>query len=679
MSTVAGAAKSGFKKSATYPAGELRCGMPLITAHGLHKSYGTRTILDDVSLTLGSGERVGLIGGNGSGKSTLARILAGLTEPDAGDVTRRRDVRVTLLDQVPDLPAGASAADAVLAGLAHWRDAMARHTRASECLRTGNGDAEQLVTEQSAAAQAIERLGGWEREHEATALLARLGIADASVIVDRLSGGERRRVALARLLVSAPDLAILDEPTNHLDVATIEWLERYLADSFRGALLLITHDRYFLDRLVDRTMEIEHGQVFSYDGGFEAYLAAHAERQAHAKRTETNRQRFIARELEWLRRQPKARGTKQKARIQRAEGALAEGPPPVDRSVSMAISGTRGGKTVVEFRNLNLEQGGARLIDGLTLALRQGERIGILGPNGCGKTTLLRTILGEHPAAAGEVVLGRAQQVAYLDQNRSGLDEHDTVRESIAGDRRSVTIGDQTLDVSAYLERFLFDGHAAMQKIASLSGGERARVALARMLQQSASLVLLDEPTNDLDIATLGAVEEMLIDFGGTALIVTHDRWFLDRVATSILTFEGDGQVVLYQGNYSTYLTLKAQAIAAAKSEATSALNTDKDPDKGKDKGKGKGKGKGKSKGQGPRRLTYGERLELEKLPAAIDTAEAAVSSLCERLGDPTTYQCKSTDVAALQRELETARTDAEALFNRWEELEARREATEEA
>ncbi len=666
--------------------------MPLITAHGLRKSYGTRTILDDVSLTIGSGERVGLIGGNGSGKSTLAQILAGLTEADAGDVTRRRDVRVALLDQVPDLPAGSSAADAVLAGLAPWRDAMARHTQASEALHAGSGDSEKLLLEQSAAAQAIERLGGWEREHEATGLLARLGITDATVLVDRLSGGERRRVALARLLVSAPDLAILDEPTNHLDVATIEWLERYLADSFRGALLLITHDRYFLDRLVDRTMEIEHGEVFSYDGGFEAYLAAHAERQAHAKRTENNRQRFIARELEWLRRQPKARGTKQKARVQRAEGALAEGPPPVERTVSMKISGTRGGKTVVEFRDLILEQGGTRLIDGLTLALRQGERVGILGPNGCGKTTLLRAILGEHAPTAGEVVLGRAQQVAYLDQNRSGLDEHDTVRQSIAGDRRSVTIGDQTLDVSAYLERFLFDGHAAMQKVASLSGGERARVALARMLQQSASLVLLDEPTNDLDIATLGAVEEMLIDFGGTALIVTHDRWFLDRVATSILTFEDDGQVLLYQGNYSTYLTLKAQAIAAAKHEASAAAGKEPGGAKGKSKGKGKGqepstgkqsrtraKTKTQGKTQGPRRLTYGERLELETLPAAIDTAEALVSTLCDRLGDPATYQSKSIDVAALQRELEAARGEAEALFGRWEELEARREATEEA
>jgi len=648
--------------------------MPLITAHELSKSYGTRTILGAVSLTIRSGERVGLIGGNGSGKSTLAKLLAGLEEPDSGEVTRRRELRVTLLDQVPDLPAGSSAADAVLEGLGPWRDALARHTRASEALSEGTGDANALLEEQSTAAEAIERLGGWEREHEATGHLARLGIDDPDALVDNLSGGERRRVALARLLVSAPDLAILDEPTNHLDVETIEWLERYLADTYRGALLLITHDRYFLDRLVDRTLEIEHGSVYSYDGGFEAYLAAHAERQAHAARTEANRQRFIQRELEWLRRQPKARGTKQKARIHRAEGALAEGPPPTERTATLSIAGTRGGKTVVEFRDLSIDQGGARLVEGLTLALRQGERVGILGPNGCGKTTLLRAILGEHPPSVGEVVLGRSQRVAYLDQNRSGLDDADTVRESIAGDRRTVTIGEHTLDISAYLERFLFDGHAAMQKVASLSGGERARVALARMLQHRASLVLLDEPTNDLDIATLGAVEEMLIDFGGTALIVTHDRWFLDRVATSILTFEPEG-VILYQGNYSTYLSLKAQALAAARAESKGADTSSK----GKTKAKTKAKAKGSDSPPKPpaRRLTYAERIELEGLTQKIDDAEVKVSALEERLGDPTTYQPGGPDVNALQRDLASARTAAEKLFNRWESLEARREATE--
>ncbi|MCA9656800.1 MAG: ATP-binding cassette domain-containing protein, partial [Myxococcales bacterium] len=484
-----------------------------------------------------------------------------------------------------------------------------------------------------------------------------------------------RRVALARLLVSAPDLAILDEPTNHLDVATIEWLERYLADTYRGALLLITHDRYFLDRLADRTLEIEEGEVYSYDGGFEAFLAAKAERQAHAARTEANRQRFIKRELEWLRRQPKARGTKQKARIQRAEAALSETGPATERVASLQLAGSRGGKTVVELRDLRLEQGGATLIDHLTLALRQGERVGILGPNGCGKTTLLRAILGDHPASAGEVVLGRAQQVAYLDQQRSGLDENDTVREAIAGDRRTVTIGEQTLDISAYLERFLFDGHAAMQKVATLSGGERARVALARMLQHRASLVLLDEPTNDLDIATLGAIEEMLLDFGGTALIVTHDRWFLDRVATAILAFEGDGEVHFYYGNYTTYLALRAQAEAQARAEAEAAAKPSKaaKPSEGKappqtDKAR---------PGDAPRRLTYGERLELEALPAKIDAADERVEALGARLGDPAIYQDGATDIAALSRELEAARDEAAALLDRWEALESRREATE--
>ncbi|MCB9704335.1 MAG: ABC-F family ATP-binding cassette domain-containing protein [Myxococcales bacterium] len=646
--------------------------MPIIAAKELTKSYGTRSILGGVSLTIDEGERVGLIGSNGSGKSTLARILAGLELPDGGEVIRRRDLRVAILDQVPHLPAGASAGAAVLAGLDAWRAAQQRYTRATAELSAGRGDHAALIAEQSAAAEAIERLGGWEREHEAHALLARLGVADPEAPVDALSGGERRRVALARLLVSAPDLAILDEPTNHLDVETIEWLERHLADSFRGALLLITHDRYFLDRLADRTAEIDRGQLYLYDGGFEDYLAARAERQAHAQRVEANRQNFLRRELEWLRRQPKARTTKQKARIDRAEAAIAEGPPAADRNVSLRLAGAHGGKTVVELRDVSLSQGGHTLFRHLTLALREGERIGILGPNGCGKTTLLRAIVGDHPPSAGEVVLGRAQRVAYLDQARSGLDDRASVREAIAGDRRTVTIGEQTIDIAAYLARFLFDGEAAIQKVGTLSGGERARVALARMLQHKASLVLLDEPTNDLDIATLGAVEEMLLEFGGTAIVVTHDRWFLDRVATAILAFEGDGEVVLYQGNYSTYLALRAQAEAQAKAEAeappakaakASAAST---PTPAR-----------APASSGPRRLTYGERLELEALPAKIDAAEAEVAALGERLSDPAIYQPGGPDVAALSRALEAARATSAALMERWEELEGRREATE--
>lgn len=630
--------------------------MPIVTLRGVHKSYGNHTVLHSVDLTLSTGNRVGVVGFNGSGKSTLARIVAGVEAPDAGSVLLRRGARVQYLDQVPTFDRDPTAEEAVLSGLSAWNAATARHEALGAQVSAGD-HAPDLLEELSRATDEVERLGGWEQRHRALSLLQHLGIASPTAKVRTLSGGEQRRVALARLLVSAPDLAVLDEPTNHLDAETIEWLERFLRDEFRGATLLITHDRYLLDNVATRTLEVEGGKVHDYDGGYQRYLERKAERQAHAERTEQNRQNFLRRELEWLRRQPRARTTKQSARVERAEAALATAKPKAERVAEFELDRLASGKTILEVRGLAASVGGIRLFSGLDLFLCEGERLGIVGPNGAGKTTLLRIVLGELPSAEGTVVLGQRTRIVYLDQQRNGLDEKKSVLANVMGEESMVEIGGQLIEPRSYLERFSFDRESQRQPVGSLSGGERARVALARMLRQSANLIVLDEPTNDLDVATLSALESMLVEQGVTALIVTHDRWFLDRVATSILSFESGGRVLRYPGNYATFRRLQNEARAAASPVPATSLS--------------------KPSPERPRTIQKGlsarDRKELEALPDMIDQVEAKIASLTHRLSDPATYASGAKQVPELKAELSAERAEVDRLMARWEELERMR------
>ncbi len=634
--------------------------MPILDARDLDKGYADVTVLDGVSFTLRRGERVGLVGNNGCGKSTLGRILAGVDLPDGGEVARRRGATVDYLPQEPRLPVGQTIRQVVASSLTAWNRAKGRWDDLTAALADPAADHDRLAIEQAAAADELTRLGGWERLHEAEAVIDHLGLDDPDRSIETLSGGERRRVALARLLVGTPDLAILDEPTNHLDIATIEWLEDHLRHRFAGALLLITHDRYVLDRVTSRTLELEAGQLTSYEGGYATYLAGRAERHAHAERVEKNRQNFLRRELEWLRRQPKARGTKQKARIGRADQALAQRAPGREETADLRLESERQGKTVLELSDLRLERDGRVLIDGLSLALAPGQRVGVVGPNGTGKTSLLLCLLGELEPTSGSLTLGRNTRIGHLDQVRSGLDDDASLRECIAGDRGAIEFAGQTLQVESYLERFLFDRSAQRLRVGELSGGERARVCLARLLSQRSNLLLLDEPSNDLDVATLGALEAMLCDYGGSAFIVSHDRWFLDRVATSILAFEGDGRVVLHAGGYSNYVDRVAEATATSgqKSEAPRAKIERRE----------------KAKSERARKLSWAEKIELEGLLERVDEAENRVASLEQKLADPATYKRADADIGALQREVESAHEQVDTLTARWEELEALRE-----
>ena len=642
--------------------------MSLLSAHGIDKSYGAHSVLSGISATIAPGERIGLVGNNGSGKSTLARVIGRLEPPDVGTVMQQKGSRVGFLPQVPTLDETQTALEAALAGLDRWRAARSQHDAFSRALEASppppERERQSLLERQAEVGAEIERLGGWDQEHRASSILQRLNMNDVHARVSTLSGGERRRVALAALLLSEPEVLILDEPTNHLDTDSIDWLETYLEDSFEGALLVITHDRYFLDRVVNRTWELDRGQLMVYEGGWEAYLTAKAERQAVEARTEANRQNFLRTELEWLRRQPKARGTKQKARISRAETAIDNAPQGGRQGLQFEATGARQGSEVLVFEEASFRYGERPVIEAMDLIVTPGQRIGVLGPNGAGKTTLLSLITEKLAPTAGKVRLGKNARIGYFAQTRSDLDESTTIAENVAGLRQTVSVGGRDITIYSYLERFSFRGEEIRKKVGVLSGGERARVALAKLLIMPANLLLLDEPTNDLDITTMGALEQMLCEFPGSLLVVSHDRYFLDRVATSMLVFEGAGKVQHYVGDYGTYARLRreraelARAAAREPSAATVASAAAAAPKR-------------------PPKLTYKEERELADVEKAIGVAESEVVRIEAELADPEIYRRDPARAAQLGTELGAAQARVVSLMDRWQALESKREAFE--
>jgi len=593
--------------------------VPILVAENLRKSYGDVTLLDGVDLSIHEGERVGLVGSNGAGKSTLARVLLGIDTPDEGRVARRREATIRYLPQEPDLPTERTARDIVFDGLGAWADAFRTHEALSHRIAAQEPGWEELLSEQAASAHEVERLGGWERSRRVDVLLEQLGMRQILRPIEELSGGEQRRVALAKLLVEEPTLAILDEPTNHLDA------------------------------------EIDQGQVHSYAGGWQSYLTAKAERMAHASRAEANRKNLLRTELEWLRRSPKARTSKSKARVDRAVALRDTRGPQAERVARFELQTERLGGTVLETDDLSLELGGRELVRSLSFVLQRGERVGIVGPNGAGKTTLLKGILGELEPSGGRVVVGKNTKFAYFDQGRSGLDEEQSLQHNVAGDRSHVQFQGKSVDIRSYLKRFLFEPHRARDRVVALSGGERARAALAKMLLVPANVLVLDEPTNDLDVSTLATLEEMLVEGESTALIVCHDRYFLDRVATGILAFEDDGQVTAYAGNYTDYRERRAERDAAREPVRP---GVDK-PEKRRTASK-------------PGKLSYKEKIELEQIVASIEQAETSAAEIEATLGDPTLYAERAPEVPAIVERQREIQEELEHLMSRWMELEER-------
>ncbi len=529
----------------------------IYTMYGLKKIVpGTqREILKGITLAFYPTAKIGVLGPNGAGKSTLLRIMAGVDREYVGDARITDGYRAGLLAQEPQLDAGKDVRGNVEEGVADQRVVLKRYEELSARFGESLTDAEmdQLNTDFQKAQDEIEAKGLWDLDSQIDHAMDALRLPPGEQDVKTLSGGERRRVALCRLLLSHPDLLLLDEPTNHLDADSVAWLERTLT-SYAGCVVAVTHDRYFLDNAAGWILELDKGAGIPYEGNYSSWLDQKRKRLADEEKQESARQRTLARELEWVQASPRARQAKSKARIESYERLLAEEPERRERELEISIPpGPRLGDVVINADKLRKGYGDRLLFDDLTFALPRGGIVGIIGPNGAGKTTLFRLITGEEKADGGSLVVGETVKLGYVSQSRDALDPKKNVWEEIAEGQENIQIGTRTRNARAYVASFNFRGPDQQKRVGDLSGGERNRVHLAKMLKSGANVLLLDEPSNDLDVDTLRALEEALLDFAGCVVVISHDRWFLDRVATHLLVFEGDSRVRWFEGNYHSY------------------------------------------------------------------------------------------------------------------------------
>jgi energy-dependent translational throttle protein EttA len=513
-----------------------------------------RQVLADISLSFLHGAKIGVLGPNGSGKSTLLRIMAGLEEPTNGVAELTPGSTVGILEQEPELDPARDVRGNVEDGVRALRDLLDRFAEISAKFAEPDADFDALLAEQAKVQEAIDRRDAWSLDEAVEHAMDALRLPDGDRDVETLSGGERRRVALCRLLLTAPDLLLLDEPTNHLDAESVAWLERFLAD-YKGTVVAVTHDRYFLDNVAGWILELDRGRGIPFQGNYSSWLEQKQARLAVEEKTESARRRTLARELEWVRMSPKARHDKSKARLGAYEKLYAEEQAVKLDKVEIHIpSGPRLGDVVIEADGLVKGFGDRLLFEDLTFSLPPAGIVGVVGPNGAGKTTLFRMIAGEEEADAGSLRIGETVQLAYVDQSRAGLDPKSTVWKEISGGHDIIELGKREVNSRQYVSWFNFRGGDQQKRLADLSGGERNRVHLAKLLRSGGNVLLLDEPTNDLDVDTLRALEEALLDFAGCAVVITHDRWFLDRVATHILSFEGDSQATWFEGTWAEYV-----------------------------------------------------------------------------------------------------------------------------
>ncbi|HEX5010287.1 MAG TPA: ATP-binding cassette domain-containing protein [Planctomycetota bacterium] len=639
--------------------------MSLITVENLSRHHGARELLTDVSFVLGDGERVGLVGPNGSGKSTLLRILAGAEVADGGTVTARRGLSVGWLEQDPALDPALSVRDAVRAGLARREAVLAElQATADEMERAPAERLDALLARHVRLEHELEALGGHDVEHRVEATLHSLDLPDFDAPCGSLSGGERRRVALARLILARPDLLLLDEPTNHLDAFVTDWLEDWFLDT-RVPLLLVTHDRYFLDRVVDRILELDRGRLIGCDGGYTEYVQARAERLAAEAHAESARLNLLRRETAWIRRGPPARTTKPKARIHRYEKLVADAPVLTAADLELVIPpGPRLGSKVLEAHGISKRFGERVVLPKLDLEIGAGTRLGIVGPNGAGKTTLLNILLGRLAPDTGRVVTGETVRFMGIDQQRTDLDPARTIAEEVAGRSDLVLVDGRSQRVKGFLERFGFSVNRQHTLIGHLSGGERNRVLLAKLLCAGGNVLVLDEPTNDLDLATLRALEEALLIFPGAVLVVSHDRWFLDRIATHILHLDGHGGARLHTGDLSSLLERIKQEAAAARDAQALA-----------ERGR-KGSAQTSAAAAAPpkrRKLAPWQAKELQEIEKRLPQIEAEMATVDAELAEPSLYTGPAAKRERVQARRAALAAESVKLYARWEELEALR------
>ncbi|MCB4771112.1 energy-dependent translational throttle protein EttA [Ancylobacter sp. Lp-2] len=516
--------------------------------HGMTKAYpGGKKVLDNVHLSFYPTAKIGILGPNGSGKSTLLKIMAGLDKDFSGEAWVAEGARVGYLPQEPQLDPALSVRENVMLGVAKQKGILDRYNE----LAMNYSD--ETADEMTALQDEIEAQGLWDLDSKIDQAMDALGCPEDGSDVARLSGGERRRVALCQLLLSQPELLLLDEPTNHLDAETTNWLEGHLR-TYPGAILIVTHDRYFLDNVTGWILELDRGRGIPYEGNYSSWLTQKTKRMAQENREDEARQRALASEQEWMAASPKARQAKNKARIQRYDELVKKASEKAPTTAQIVIPvAERLGNNVIEFNGLSKSFGDKLLIDNLSFKLPPGGIVGVIGPNGAGKTTLFRMITGLEKPDAGTITIGDSVQIGYVDQNRDALNDKKTVWEEVSGGNEILYLGKREINSRAYCGAFNFKGGDQQKKVGMLSGGERNRVHLARILQQGANVLLLDEPTNDLDVETLRALEEALEDYAGCAVIISHDRFFLDRIATHILAYEDDSHVEWFEGNFHDY------------------------------------------------------------------------------------------------------------------------------
>jgi ATP-binding cassette subfamily F protein uup len=595
--------------------------MNVLSAEKISKSYSEKILFNDISLSINDGDKLGLIGINGTGKSTLLKVIAGIETTDTGRTIYRNGIKIEYLAQNPHFEDGTTVLEQVFKGNSPVMKLLREYESVLQKVAVNPEDS-RLEKELISLTQKMDSMEAWTIEAEAKSILTKLGISDFYADVGKLSGGQRKRVAMASTLISPSDLLILDEPTNHIDNDTVDWLEKYL-EKRKGALLMVTHDRYFLDRVANRIIEIDGGKLYSYQANYTKYLEMKAEREEIEEASERKRQGLIRNELKWIRRGAQARSTKQKARIERFEKLIEQQGSKEKESVEMQVGFSRLGKKIIEIENVSKSYPGKEIIKDFSYTLLRDDRVGIIGPNGSGKSTLLKIAAKKLNPDSGKVSIGETVKIGFFSQENEDMNENLRVIEYIKEKAEFLNTPDGTISASQMLERFLFPPSVQWTPISKLSGGEKRRLYLLHILMGAPNVLMLDEPTNDLDIQTLTILESYLDEFPGAVVVVSHDRYFLDRIVDGIFAFEGNGVINQYVGNYSDY----SQYIEQREKEKEDGALKDKVNEKAENK-------KVENKKERPLRFSYKEQKEFDEIDGKIEKLEKEIKEIDNKMSE---------------------------------------------